>query len=210
MMNILEMLQRERVVVVIRGAEAATLGQELRALYEGGLRIFEITVEAPGAINALSGMREQLPQDVLLGAGTVLDPGTASLVVAAGAQFVVSPVLLKDVCQVARAHGVPCMLGGMTPSEIHAAYQCGSEVVKVFPASTVGPGFLRELGGPLGFIPLYPTGGITLENASAFLDAGAVAVGVGGALVKKQWVERNDWSALRREASAWAAFRRSG
>src|SRR5207245_3179762 len=95
--------------------------------------------------------------------------------IAAGARFVVSPVLLKEVCQVARAHGVPCVLAGMTPSEIHAAFQCGCEVVKVFPAATVGPGFMRELKGPLGFIPLYPTGGITLENASAFLDGGAVA-----------------------------------
>lgn len=207
MTNILEILQRERVVVVIRGAEAATLGQELHALYEGGLRIFEITVEAPGAIDALSSVREQLPHDALLGAGTVLDPGTASLVVAAGARFVVSPVVLKDVCQVTRAHGVPCILGGMTPTEIHAAYQYGSEVVKVFPASTVGPGFLRELKGPLGFIPLYPTGGITLENAGAFLDAGAIALGVGSALVKREWVESGDWSALQHEAAAWTAFR---
>ena len=74
----------------------------------------------------------------------------------------------------------------------------------------MGPGFLRELKGPLGFIPLYPTGGITLENASAFLDAGAVALGVGSALVKKEWVQHGDWNALRREASAWAAFRQAG
>jgi|SRR5579884_225157 2-dehydro-3-deoxyphosphogluconate aldolase/(4S)-4-hydroxy-2-oxoglutarate aldolase len=179
MTNFLESLQHERVVVVIRGAVLATLGQELRALYEGGLRIFEITVEAPGAIDALASVREQLPQDALLGAGTVLDVGTASLVVAAGVQFVVSPVLLKDVCQVARAYGVPCVLGGMTPTEIHEAFQHGCEVVKVFPAATLGVEFVRELKGPLGFISLYPTGGITLENASAFLDAGAVAVGVG-------------------------------
>ncbi len=207
MTHFLEVLQRERVVVVIRSAESATLGQELRALYEGGLRVFEVTFETPGAIDAFSSVREQLPDDALLGAGTVLDPGTASLVIAAGARFVVSPVLLKEVCQVARAHGVPCVLAGMTPTEIHAAFQCGCEVVKVFPASMVGPGFMRELKGPLGYIPLYPTGGITLENASAFLDAGAVAVGVGSALVKKAWVEHGDWEALRREASAWAAFR---
>src|SRR2546430_1978426 len=161
MTHFLEVLQRERVVVVIRSAESATLGQELRALYEGGLRVFEVTFEAPGAIDAFASVREQLPDDALLGAGTVLDPGTASLVVAAGARFVVSPVLLKEVCQVARAHGVPCVFAGMTPTEIHAAFQWGCDVVKVFPASMVGPGFMRELTGPLGYIPLYPTGGIT-------------------------------------------------
>ena len=208
MTKLLETFARERVVVVIRGAEASTLGAVLRALYEGGLRIFEVTVEAPGAIEAFSSVRAQMPDDVLLGAGTVLDVGTAALVLAAGARFVVSPVLLKDVCDVALAHGVPCVLGAMTPGEVHAAYRSGCEVVKVFPASAVGPGFLRELKGPLGFIPLYPTGGITLENADTFLEAGAVALGVGSALVKKAWVERGDWDALRGEAVAWARFRR--
>ena len=208
MMKLLETFTRERVVVVIRGAEASTLGAVLRALYEGGLRIFEITVEAPGAIEAFSSVCAQMPDDALLGVGTVLDAGTAALVVAAGARFVVSPVLLKDVCDVALAHGVPCVLGAMTPSEVHAAYRSGCEVVKVFPASAVGPGFIRELRGPLGFIPLYPTGGITLENADTFLEAGAVALGVGSALVKKAWVERGDWDALRGEAVAWARFRR--
>ncbi len=209
MVKLLETFARERVVVVIRGAEASTLGAVLRALYEGGLRIFEVTVEAPGAIEAFSSVRAQLPDDALLGVGTVLDVGTASLVIAAGARFVVSPVLLKDVCDVALAHGVPCVLGAMTPSEVHAAYRFGCEVVKVFPASAVGPGFIRELKGPLGFIPLYPTGGITLENAGTFLEAGAVALGVGSALVKKAWVERSDWDALRGEAAAWVQFRRA-
>jgi 2-dehydro-3-deoxyphosphogluconate aldolase / (4S)-4-hydroxy-2-oxoglutarate aldolase len=208
MTKLRETFARERVVVVIRGAEASTLGSVLRALYEGGLRIFEVTVEAAGAIEAFSSVRAQMPNDALLGVGTVLDAGTASLVIAAGARFVVSPVLLKDVCDVALAHGVPCVLGAMTPSEAHAAYRSGCEVVKVFPASAVGPGFIRELRGPLSFIPLYPTGGITFENADTFLEAGAIALGVGSALVKKAWVERGDWDALRGEAAAWARFRR--
>jgi 2-dehydro-3-deoxyphosphogluconate aldolase / (4S)-4-hydroxy-2-oxoglutarate aldolase len=149
-----------------------------------------------------------MPDDALLGVGTVLDAGTAALVVAAGARFVVSPALLKDVCDVALAHGVSCMLGVIAPSGVQAAYRSRCEVVKVFPASAVGQGFIRELKGPLGFIPLYPTGGITLENAGTFLEAGAVALGVGSALVKKAWVERGDWDALRGEAAAWAQFRR--
>ncbi len=210
MANFLELLQRERVVVVIRGAQSASLGLLLQACYEGGLRLFEVTVEGANAISAFANAREQLPQDALIGVGTVLDVGTAAQAMAAGAQFIVSPILLADVCQVARAHGVPCMAGGMTPTEIHAAYQYGCEAVKVFPASTVGSGFIRELRGPLGFIPLYPTGGITLVNASDFLEAGAIAVGVGGALVKKEWVQRGDWAALRQAAAGWAKLRRSG
>jgi len=210
MANLRELLQRERVVVVIRGAQPASLGLLLQAFYEGGLRLFEVTVEAANAISAFANAREQLPQDALIGVGTVLDAGTAAQAMAAGAQFIVSPILLADVCQVARAHGVPCMAGGMTPTEIHAAYQYGCEAVKVFPASTVGPGFIRELRGPLGFIPLYPTGGITLANAPEFLEAGAIAVGVGSALVKKEWVQRGDWAALRQAAAGWTKLRRSG
>lgn len=207
MTSFLNQLQRERVVVVIRGAEPGTLGQILNTLYEGGLRIFEVTVENPNAITAFSKVREQMPQDASLGVGTVLDPGTASMAVAAGAQFIVSPVLLSDVCEVARAHGVPCMLGAMTPTEILTAYKYGCEVVKVFPASAVGASFIRELRGPLGFIPLCPTGGITLDNAHTFLDAGAVVVGVGSALLKRDWVLQGNWDALRQQASEWTVFR---
>ena len=107
-----------------------------------------------------------------------------------------------------RAHGLPCILGGMTPTEIHTAYQYGSEVVKVFPASMVGAAFIHELRGPLDFIPLYATGGITLDNASAFLEAGAVAVGVGSALVKDTAVQHGDWETLRQTASNWAKLKK--
>lgn len=207
MTNFLETLQRERVVVVIRGAAPETLAQELRALYEGGLRIFEVTMEAEGALNALRSVRASLPPDALLGAGTVLDVPGAVQAIDAGARFIVSPILLEDVCSVVRARGLPCVLGAMTPTEIHRAYRIGCEVVKVFPASTLGPGFLHELQGPLGFIPLYPTGGVILENARAFLDAGAIAVGVGSTLMKKDWVQNGNWEALRQEAASWAKFK---
>ncbi|HYX49210.1 MAG TPA: bifunctional 4-hydroxy-2-oxoglutarate aldolase/2-dehydro-3-deoxy-phosphogluconate aldolase [Ktedonobacteraceae bacterium] len=208
MTGFLEILQQERVVVVIRAAQPTSLNAILQALYEGGLRIFEITVEAPNSIRMLEDARASLPQDAILGAGTVLDAGTASLAIAFGAQFVVSPVLHKEVCQVTRAHGLPCILGGMTPTEIHTAYQYGSDVVKVFPAVTVGSAFIHELRGPLNFIPLYVTGGITLENAPAFLDAGAAAVGVGGALVNYSAVQHRDWETLRQTASSWAKLKK--
>jgi 2-dehydro-3-deoxyphosphogluconate aldolase/(4S)-4-hydroxy-2-oxoglutarate aldolase len=208
MTNFVEVLRCERVVVVIRGAEPATLEQELRALYEGGLRIFEVTMEASGALSALGSVRAGLPSDALLGAGTVLDVTGAALAIDAGARFIVSPILLEDVCSVARARGVACVLGAMTPTEIHRAYHAGCEVVKLFPASTLGPGFIHELQGPLGGIPLYPTGGITRENVGAFLDAGAMAVGVGSALMKKDWVQQGNWEALRQEAASWAKFKR--
>lgn len=206
--EILDALRRERVVVVIRGARVETIEREISALYDGGLRIFEITMEAPEALGALAGARRMLPADALLGAGTIFSVDTATSALDAGARFVVSPILRKDVARSVIAHGAACMLGGMTPTEIYEAYELGCEAVKVFPASAVGPGFLREMRGPLGFIPLYPTGGITLENARDYLDAGAQALGIGSALVKREWVASGDWNALRDEARKWARLRR--
>lgn len=205
---IVDRLRRERVVAVIRGAEVETIEHEISALYEGGLRVFEITMEAPQALRALTIAQRLLAEDALLGAGTVFNADTATGALDAGARFVVSPILCKDVAHLVVARGAACMLGGMTPTEIYEAYDLGCEAVKVFPASAVGPGFFREMRGPLGFIPLYPTGGIALENATDFLDAGALALGVGGALVKREWVASGKWAALRDEARKWAALRR--
>lgn len=205
--EILDTLSRERVVVVIRGADAETVERTLGALYEGGLRVFEITMEAPGALAALARARRALPADAALGAGTVFTTDTAASALDAGATFVVSPILRGDVARLVIERGAGCMLGGMTPTEIYEAYELGCEAVKVFPASAVGPGFLREMRGPMGHIPLYPTGGLTLENARDYLNAGALALGVGGALVKRDWVGSGNWDALRDEARQWAAFR---
>lgn len=202
--TLLETLRRERVVVVMRQTSSDTIVPTLQALYEGGLRLFEITVEAPGALAALDLARQRLPSDALLGAGTVLEGGTAAAAIAAGARFLVSPVLARSAMAAARARGIPCLLGGMTPSEVHRAFRLGSPAVKVFPASTVGPQFLRELRGPLGFVPLLPTGGITLENARSYLDAGAIAVGAGSALVNHEWVRDGAWERLRDAARMWA------
>lgn len=205
MSEFLERLRQEQVVVVIRGAQVETLQPQLQALYDGGLRIFEITVESAGAIDSLVSIQGVLPNDAIVGVGTVLDGKTATLAIAKGAKFVVSPILRDEVYQATRIHKIPCILGGTTPTEIYNAYQLGCEAVKVFPAS--GAAFIRELQNPLGQIPLLPTGGITLENAAAFLQAGAAAIGVGGALMQRQWLQQQNWLALKAEASRWAKFR---
>jgi 2-dehydro-3-deoxyphosphogluconate aldolase/(4S)-4-hydroxy-2-oxoglutarate aldolase len=201
--DFVEKLQQERIVVVIRGAQVHTLEQTLQALYEGGLRIFEVTVEATHAMTALASLRGQLPADALIGVGTVLDAETADAAIAAGAQFIVSPILQEEVYRASQAQQVPCILAGMTPTEIYRAYRLGCPAVKVFPASVVGAAMLRELGGPLGQIPLYPTGGMTLNNARLFLEAGAIALGVGSSLVHQDWISQGNWQALRTEAAKW-------
>jgi 2-dehydro-3-deoxyphosphogluconate aldolase/(4S)-4-hydroxy-2-oxoglutarate aldolase len=204
----LDTLQQERVIVVIRGATVDTLQTQLQALYEGGLRLFEVTLETPVTIDALASIRGIFPDDALIGVGTVLSAQTAVVAIAAGAKFVVSPVLQSEVYQAAHSRNIPCMLGGMTPTEIYTAYQLGCETVKVFPASSLGVSFIRDLQGPLRDIPLFATGGITLEQAELFLQAGAVAIGVGSALMRRHWIEQHDWPALKAEAKHWALLKK--
>jgi 2-dehydro-3-deoxyphosphogluconate aldolase / (4S)-4-hydroxy-2-oxoglutarate aldolase len=154
-------------------------------LFQAGIRLVEITMDTPGAVDILESLRSHIPSDALLGAGTVTDVARLEAALAAGATFIVTPNLNLDVIRIAREHGVPIMPGAMTPSEIWNAAAAGADYVKVFPASTLGPGFFREIRGPFAEIPLMATGGVNLENARDFIAFGVDALGVGGALIPK-------------------------
>jgi 2-dehydro-3-deoxyphosphogluconate aldolase / (4S)-4-hydroxy-2-oxoglutarate aldolase len=154
-------------------------------LFQVGIRLVEITMDTAGAVDVLETLRSHVPSDALLGAGTVTDVARAKAALAAGARFIVTPNLNLDVIRIAREHGVPIMPGAMTPSEIWNAAAAGADYVKVFPASTLGPGFFREIRGPFAEIPLMATGGVNVENARDFIAFGVDAIGVGGALIPK-------------------------
>jgi 2-dehydro-3-deoxyphosphogluconate aldolase / (4S)-4-hydroxy-2-oxoglutarate aldolase len=154
-------------------------------LFEAGIRLVEITMETPGAIDILKSLRSAIPSDALLGAGTVTDLGRLDAALAAGASFIVTPNLNLDVIRVSRENGVLIVPGAMTPSEIYNAVTAGADFVKVFPAGTLGPAYFRDLRGPFPEIPLIATGGVNLENARDFIRFGADALGIGGALIPK-------------------------
>ena len=176
-----------RVIAIARGLPAGALLGIAAALYGAGIRAFEVTLNSP---DALAGVAAIAGSDIaghagatdglLVGAGTVLSVADAEAAVAAGARFLVTPTAELDVIAWAAARGIPSIPGAMTPTEIRAAWREGAAAVKVFPAGSLGPGYIREVRGPLAGIPLVPTGGVTADNAPAFLAAGAVAVGVGG------------------------------
>lgn len=158
------------------GTEPAVAG----ALVRGGVRAFEITLDGDGALDAIRDLAGRFdPAELLVGAGTVLDIPSAEAAVEAGARFLVMPHLDVAIVSWAAARGVPVLPGAFTPTEILAAWRAGAAAVKLFPASAVGPAFVREVRGPLREIPLVPTGGVTAETAPAFIAAGAVAVGIG-------------------------------
>jgi 2-dehydro-3-deoxyphosphogluconate aldolase/(4S)-4-hydroxy-2-oxoglutarate aldolase len=172
-----------RLIAIARGLPADRLGEVAAALREGGVRAFEVTLNSPeallgiAAIAAAEGSRRA--DRLIVGAGTVLSIDQAEAALDAGARFLVMPHVDVGLVAWAAARGVPAFPGAMTPTEIVAAWRAGAAAVKVFPAATLGPSFVREIRGPLGEIPLVPTGGITSDTAATFIEAGAVAVGVG-------------------------------
>jgi 2-dehydro-3-deoxyphosphogluconate aldolase / (4S)-4-hydroxy-2-oxoglutarate aldolase len=154
-------------------------------LFKAGIRLVEVTMDTPDAVQILESQRPRVPPNALLGAGTVTDIGRAEAALAAGAAFIVTPNIELDVIRTVRACGVPVMPGALTPTEICMAAKAGADLVKVFPANAVGPLYFRELRGPFERIPLMATGGVNLENAAEFLKFGADALGIGGALTPR-------------------------
>ncbi|HEX2765350.1 MAG TPA: bifunctional 4-hydroxy-2-oxoglutarate aldolase/2-dehydro-3-deoxy-phosphogluconate aldolase [Candidatus Limnocylindria bacterium] len=184
-------IRAHRLVVVLRRVEPRDrLLALVDELVEAGAGIFEITMDAPEAADDVRAVRRHLGDRALVGAGTILTPDELDAAREAGAAFGVSPLLDREIVLRAIAGGLPFVPGAMTPTEITAARDAGATFVKLFPASAVGPSLVRELRGPLPGVELIPTGGVDASNARAFLDAGAVAVGIGGAIVRADPAER--------------------
>jgi 2-dehydro-3-deoxyphosphogluconate aldolase/(4S)-4-hydroxy-2-oxoglutarate aldolase len=168
------------VIAIGRGLAPAAILPIAASLLGGGVRAFEITLNSPAPMDAIAALAARYdPQDLVIGAGTVLDIAAAEAAVEAGARFLVMPHTDADLIGWAAERGIPCFPGAFTPTEVLCAWRAGASAVKLFPASVVGPAFVRELRGPLPAIPLIPTGGVTLDSAPAFVAAGAIAVGVG-------------------------------
>ena len=171
------------VVAIIRMKDPAKLRDVFDALAAGGVRAIEVTMTVPDAVSLIRKLAAALPPDLLLGAGTVLDAETVRAVVDAGARFVVSPVFRPEIVTECHARGVVAAPGCLTPTEILNAHDLGADVVKVFPATALGPQFIKDLRAPLPQLKLMPTGGVSLDNAGEWIRAGAVAVGAGSALL---------------------------
>ena len=177
------------VVAVIRMKDAGKLRAVIDAIAEGGVRAIEVTMSVPGAVGLIASLAPALPSSILFGAGTVLDAATARAVIDAGARFVVSPVFRRDVIDACHERDVAVAPGCFTPTEILDAHEYGADVVKVFPATALGPSYIKDVRAPLPQVRLMPTGGVTLDNAGDWIRAGAVAVGVGSALLDTKAIE---------------------
>lgn len=182
-MNPLAHILEHKVIAIVRGADPRSLLRIAQALHAGGIRLMEVTLNSPGALASIEEVSGAMEGKLLVGAGTVLDPETARAALLAGAKYIISPTLNKKTIRLTKRYGAVSIPGAYTATEILKAYEYGGDIIKVFPASASGAGYFKDIAGPLPFIPLMPTGGVSLANIRSFQEAGAVAFGLGSALV---------------------------
>ncbi len=199
--EVLKKIEETGIIAVIRLSDDKKLGHLVDALAAGGVNLIEITFTIPNAIEVIRKLTNKVDDGIIVGAGSVLDTETARAAILAGAEFIVSPIMNTDVIRMAHRYDKVCIPGGFSPTEITTAWENGADVVKVFPATAMGPQFFKDIHGPLPHIKLTPTGGVCLDNAADFIKAGACCIGVGTALLDKQMVADSDWAGITRRAS---------
>ena len=199
--QIIEALLNPGIIAVVRARNADQVRPLSEALLAGGVKAIEITMTTPNAIDAIRMAHSVMGDRALIGVGTVLDAKTCSAALEAGAQFVVTPVCRPDFVAICRAVDRPIMLGAYTPTEAQNAFEAGADFVKIFPADTLGPNYIKALRAPLPHLKIVPTGGVDVHNVADFLKAGCVALGVGGSLVSSKILLESNWTELSRKAA---------
>jgi len=194
---------------VVRAQNATQIMPLCEALLAGGVIAIEITMTTPNALEAIEKARTGLGQRALIGVGTVLNGEICEAALAAGAEFVVTPVCRTELVSIAHAAGRPIMLGAYTPTEAHLAHEAGADFIKIFPADALGPGYMKSLRAPLPHLRLVPTGGVDVQNVTEFFKAGCVALGVGSSLVSTKILETADWTTLTRKAAEFVQAARN-
>lgn len=192
----LEQLLDRGVVAIIRSPDSSRLVDVAEALLAGGVSAMEVTFTVPRAHQVLEEVADRLGGRILLGAGTVLDAATARTAMLAGAEFIVSPVVSKEVIACCRRYSKLSLPGALTPTEILTAWEAGADIVKVFPSEITGPAYLKAVRAPLPQVRLMPTGGVNLETAADYLRAGACALGIGGSLVEPKAIAAGDFARI--------------
>ena len=182
-LKVLQKIVDSGLVAVVRAESSEQAARIAEACAEGGVAAIEITFTVPSAVNVISALAQRFTTDeILIGAGTVLDPETARVATLSGAQFVVSPSLNAETARLCNRYQIPYIPGASTLKEVIEGMECGADIIKVFPGETLGPSFVKAVRGPLPKASLMPTGGVSLENVGEWIQAGCVAVGVGGSL----------------------------
>jgi 2-dehydro-3-deoxyphosphogluconate aldolase / (4S)-4-hydroxy-2-oxoglutarate aldolase len=209
----LEIVMQSRMVAIVRLDDLSCAEQLVRALLDGGIRAIEFTLtntDTPQVVADLLGLFPQFSDgQATLGIGSVRTSQEAQLAIGCGAQFIVSPISKEAIIRQSVEAGVACFPGAFSPTEIAQAAEWGADIVKVFPARALGPGYIRDVLAPMPYLKLMPTGGVDLNNLAAYMAAGAVAVGIGGQLLEPQWIKQSDWGNISKAASQYSQAARS-
>lgn len=203
--QIFTFIETPGVVAVVRAKSLEQVLPLSEALIDAGFRAVEITMTTPNALEGIRQASQRFAQVASIGVGTVLNAETARRAIDAGAEFIISPITKPEIAQVAAAAARPVMLGAYTPTEAQMAYEAGADYVKLFPAETLGPAYIKALRAPLPHLRVVPTGGVTLNNIFDFFSAGCAAVGLGSSLISKEILQENDWDALKKLAGQFVA-----
>ncbi len=208
-MNTLTRIFENKIISIVRGAKPEDTLKIAKALRDGGIRLIEITLNSPNALESIELISQELGEEMVVGAGTVLDPETARVALLAGSKFILSPTVHLETIKMTKRYGAVSIPGAFTPTEILTAYENGGDIIKIFPAS-VGPNYFKDIRGPLSHIPLLPTGGVTLDNIAEFQKAGVVGFGIGSSLVDaKQEVNERYLMELTQKARSFVSAIRS-
>jgi len=197
---ILQEIYKRKAVAVLRVKETEKLKNVINAINNGGISIIEITMSVPNACYLIEKMTAEVNEDIIIGVGTVLDKATEEKAIKAGAKFVVSPILKKEIIDTAKEYEIPVMPGCFTPTEVQTAYEWGADIIKIFPADVVGIPFFKAILAPMPYLKLMPTGGVSLTNAGEWIKAGACAVGLGSALIDNKAIAEGDYNKLTQNA----------
>ena len=195
-----QQIERLGAVAVVRLTDAERGMQIVEAIHKGGVSAIEITMTVPNALEMIEQVAREMADEVIIGVGSVTDREGARRAIEAGARYVVAPIFKREIVEEAHKHGAPAMPGAFSPTEIQLAYEAGADVIKVFPADVVGMKFFKAVRAPLPHLKLMPTGGVSLTNAGDWLRHGAVAVGVGSALLDKKAIAEGDYARLTENA----------
>jgi 2-dehydro-3-deoxyphosphogluconate aldolase / (4S)-4-hydroxy-2-oxoglutarate aldolase len=197
------------IIAVIRAAQPEPVLPACEALVAGGVIALEITLTTPQALALIEQARRRFGGDAVVGAGSVISGGAAREALEAGAQFIVSPICKAEISAAAHAAGCPVMLGAFTPTEAQSAHEAGADFIKIFPAETLGPAYIKSLRAPLPHLRIVPTGGVDLPNVKDFIKAGCAALGAGSSLVSPALLRDGNWAELTRLAEAFVQAIRS-
>ena len=206
----LQIIRETGIIAIMRAGNSERLLAAAEAILAGGVRAVEVTMTTPGALEVIKAAAKRFQGKLLFGVGSILDAQTARSAILSGAHFIVAPTINFDVIQLCNRYSVPVMPGCYTPTEALAAWEAGADMIKLFPATVGGPGFVKALLAPLPQLEIVPVGGVDLTNAADFIRAGSTALGVGSSLVNQELLDSGDMAELTRRAAAFVEAVKNG